>query len=204
MKIIDRLGEYCYPVSILLDIELLNKSIEQLFLDLGVNLPWFLDKLNYGPATTINLTHLPILTGKDRWLKYNGNHDRTLAEGANEKEFTEILEEIKGTYIEYALKTIFSNHKQIYGTEFSGRCQIIASRPTFGYRIHRDLHTEHRYHVPLITDRNFYFLFKDNQEDYSLLHMPADGRAWYLNPRDIYHTVMHVGSQNRIHLLLTS
>lgn len=204
MNIKDNLQSYCFPVALTADINMLNNSVDELLGKLGISREIFLTDLKSAPVATLNLTHLPGLTGEDRWKKYRGNHLSVINNGVSETDFTELISEAAGTYIERIFIEIADMHQYMYGTKFQGRCQLIASRPTHCYSIHKDYHTNHRYHIPLVTDENFLWLFRDHNKDANLVHMPADGRIWYLNPKDIEHTVMHLGNKPRIHILLTS
>ncbi len=203
MKITNSYQRYCYPIYDRLDPEKLSASVDELFSRFGCDRAWFIDRMT--PVATVNLTHLPGLSGPDRWLKHNGSHLRTKSEGVDEHDFTELLSELDGLYLKDVMLSIFGRHEQTFGVPFQGRCQIIGSSAGFSYPMHTDPHTKHRYHIPIQTDRHFYFMFENKLvEDTSLVRMPADGRIWYLNPLDVVHTIVHVGTQPRIHVMLTT
>lgn len=203
MLISDTYKDFCYPTYDQIDLIRLNLEISKLFLALGISKDIFLEGLKTNPVVPLNISYLPGLHGKDRWNKHCGRHFAVKAAMVSETDFTEFLSELKDTYIEEVLNNIFLQHLKKFGTKFQGRCQIVASRPTHCYSIHRDFHTNHRYHIPLETDDNFLWLFKSSR-DINAVHMPADGRIWYLNPKDIEHTVCHLGTVPRMHILLTS
>ena len=114
-----------------------------------------------------------------------------------------MLDELDGSYIKECIDAVKKYHLEKFNSDFIGRIQLISSAPGHTYPFHRDMHTKHRYHIPIITDENFLFFMKEKTELH-VLHLPANGRCWYLNPTDITHTVGHLGKTPRTHLLLTS
>jgi hypothetical protein len=199
------IDQYCYPVEGLkFDREQLKKDCDKLIEKLGFTKYQLDQALNsVYRAHTINLTHLPGLFGDERFMKFNGNHYYVESAGVKEGDFTEPLSELHNTYLKEVMNEIKLYHIDKYGTPFQGRCQLIMSRPGQTYSFHTDSHTKHRYHVPIKTDKDFWFFFK-TPKGLEPVHMPADGRAWYLNPVDVEHTVAHLGSVTRMHLLMTS
>jgi hypothetical protein len=209
MKITDNLEKLCYPIDVQVDIKKLRNSIEEFFSRIGITEEFFTNELTglilpKRAIVTCNLSHLPELTGNDRWLKHRSDHNTVLSEGVKEEDFSEFLEELNGLYIKDVIDQVLQNHFENFKTRFQGRCQFIWSRPTHCYRLHRDPHTKHRYHIPVYTDENFLWIFEKEDRDMNLIHMPANGNVWYLNPRNVKHTVSHMGSVNRLHILLTS
>lgn len=204
MYILNSHGNICYPITQTINLDKLNESVLTLFIRLGISKELFFKDLEKVPVVTLNLSHLPLLVGTDRWKKYAGNHPSVKAQSVSEVDFTQFLSEMDDLYVKEVLDNLFEFHEITFGKKFQGRCQLIASRATQCYKIHRDLHTTHRYHIPLETDERFLWLFEDDNKDITLLHMPADGRIWYLNPVTAKHTVVHVGSAIRLHILLTS
>jgi hypothetical protein len=205
MKVSDNFEEFCYPINgYQYDVKKLRESIVNLLLRVGLNEKYFPDTVNLpSPAKTFNLTHIKGLQGNDRWDKHKESHPVLKDNGIQESDFTEFLCELEGLYIKEVIDEILKNHYNTYKTKFIGRCQLIWSQPRFTYSLHRDVHTKHRYHIPVYTDPEFFWLFEKDL-DYSMVHMPADGRVWYLNPIDVKHTIMHLGRKNRLHILLTS
>jgi len=147
---------------------------------------------------------MPELEGRDRWEKYAGNHQSNTAAGISEINFTKRLEEMEDLYVGEVFNTLFASHLTTFCTHFTGRCQLICTKPATCYSIHIDKHTPHRYHIPVFTDENVLWLFEETSRDINIVHMPADGRIWYLNPVDVKHTLINVGSGNRMHMLFTS
>lgn len=76
------------------------------------------------------------------------------------------------------------------------RTRIMVSRPKTCYSIHRDYSP--RLHLPLITNRQCYFLFKDPAE---FIHMPATGQTYWADTRK-EHTFMNGSLENRLHLVM--
>jgi len=204
MYILNSHGDICYPIEQTVNIDKLNESVSALFIRLGISKELFLKDLEKYLIVTLNISHLSTLTGTDRWKKYAGNHPSLIAQSVSEIDFTQFLTEMDDLYIKEVLDDIFAYHENKFGKKFQGRCQLIASRSPQCYKMHKDLHTSHRYHIPLETDERFLWLFEDDNKDIALLHMPSDGRIWYLNPMTAKHTVIHVGSDIRFHILLTS
>ena len=204
MHLLNSHSDICYPIELNTNLNHLNESVSTLFIRLGISKELFFKDLEKDLIITLNLSHLPTLQGTDRWKKHAGNHPSVKAESVSEIDFTQFLTEMDDLYIKKVIDDVFAYHEIKFGKKFQGRCQLIASRAPQCYKIHRDLHTTHRYHIPLETDERFLWLFEDDDKDITLLHMPADGRTWYLNPITAKHTVIHVGSAIRFHILLTS
>lgn len=196
---IESLQPYCYPIEISTNIDELMSSINVLLSRLGLSLDNINTWCKSNFAYTINLTHLNGLTGSDRWRKYNEGHFTVKAQGVSESNFTEHLEEANDLLIGKLIKQIYEYHEN----KFQGRAQLIWLGANKQYKFHRDLHTPNRYHVPLITNEKCYWLFRDNKNIYNL-HMPADGRIWYLDPINVEHTFRNESQEARLHLLLTS
>jgi len=195
MRTVTQIDKFCYPIEYKIDREKFQNSFYIL-----------LDRLNITDITYdsngwfgINLTHLPGLEGSDRWQKHIGNHSVVKSEGVNETDFVEHLLEMKDLYIGQTIKDVQKQHAGI----FQGRVQLIWLGPNTSYPLHKDLHTTSRYHIPLITNENCFWIFKDNTEDYQL-HMPADNRVWFVDPANILHTFINNSNTARCHLVMTS
>lgn len=195
MKEVDTLPPYCYPLEgISVDQSKLYSSIITLLNRLCLDI----DDINAKPGFAINLTHLPGLTGEEAWRNYSAGHLRLVEQGINEGDFTEHLVAAKDLYVGELVQAIYQRH-----LGFQGRCQLIWLGARNGYNFHTDPHTPNRYHVPVITNPECYWLFKDHVDVYKL-HMPADERVWYLDPINIKHTFHNGSNTSRLHLLLTS
>lgn len=200
----DRFLGAAEPVQELeLDVLRLRSEVSQLTGRLRVPEGWIEEQQKIAGVCAINLTHLPGLQGHHRWTRHRSNH-QYLDQGVREGDFTERLAELQGTYLSEVIDLIAARHQAHWGTEFQGRHQLVWLSPEYCYPMHKDDHTAHRYHVPLISDPYCWFLFETDDGDIHRVWMPADGRVWYLNPHRYSHTVVHLGYTPRLHLLLTS
>jgi hypothetical protein len=192
MRTVTQIDKWCYPIEYRIDREKFQNSFHILLDRLNVtynNSSWF----------SINLTHLPGLVGQDRWKKYTGKHSIVKLEGVNEADFVEHLSEMKDLYIGQVIQDIQEQHTGI----FQGRIQLVWLGPNSSYPLHKDLHTTSRYHIPLITNENCFWIFKTETDDYQL-HMPTDNRVWFVDPKNITHTFINNSNTTRCHLVMTS
>ena len=192
MRTITQLDKFCYPIKYTIDRNKFENSFRILLdrLDITYNdNSWF----------SINLTHLPGLVGQDRWKKYIGKHPVVKSEGVDESDFVEHLSEMQDLYIGQVIRDIQEQHTGI----FQGRIQLVWLGPNGSYPLHKDLHTASRYHIPLITNEKCFWVFRTDTEDYRL-HMPADDRVWFVDPKNILHTFINDSNTTRCHLIMTS
>jgi hypothetical protein len=192
MNTITHVPNLCYPIEYKIDRPRFNESFEILLERLGVT-------YDNNSHFSVNLTHLPGLTGRDRWAKFTGKHTVLKAAGINEADFTEHLEEAKDLYIGQVIRDVIAQHQ---GT-FQGRIQLIWLGSGMKYPIHRDLHTPSRYHIPIITNPDCYWNFSRVSQILKL-HMPADERVWFLDTVNLSHTFINDSDFNRCHLVMTS
>lgn len=75
------------------------------------------------------------------------------------------------------------------------RLRIMAIPPKRVYSMHRDLMP--RIHLPIKTNSQCYFIFKDPCE---IHHLPAEGNAFWVDTTR-FHTFMNGGNDVRIHLV---
>lgn len=190
----------CYPIDVTVDIAILKVACERLIQDL-VGDDWK-EKTSNRPFMTINLTHPKGVEKRDRYWKYNGSHE-AIKDIIDESEFTETPEAVQRSYIGQTMQRIKDRHSRIIKKPFVGRCQLIWVNKNACYPLHNDYHTPHRYHVPIWTHPDVWWVFR-YQKDIQLMHMPADGRAWYLDPIQHEHSVINLSDQPRCHLLMTS
>ena len=201
MKTVKEILNYCYPIDYTVDYDKLYNSILILLERLGLNINIINQQCQIKFAHAINLTYQPGLTGMDRWSKFNGQHDHVVFHGANETNFTEFLEEMHDLYIGEVIRDVYKHHN----SRFQGRAQLIWLGAHQKYTMHKDPHTPNRYHIPILTNHLCYWVFaKDLKEEPVKLHMPADGRVWYVNPVALYHNFVNDSPLPRLHLLLTS
>ena len=197
MITVQNIPDVCYPIELTVDIGRLIGDVSIIknrigFLDDGMKSP-------SGVGTSINLTHLPGLTGESAWRQHSGQHSRLKADYIDEIDFTERLWAIKDLYINQVMDMIID----IHGRPFVGRSQLVWLYPRQYYPPHRDHHTPHRYHVAIETNDACRWVFLSDTETFDL-HMPADGRVWYLDPISMKHTIRNGGTVPRLHILMTS
>ena len=199
MKEINTLPPYCYPLDMKVDMNLLLDSVDVLLTRLGLSLTEINELCKTRRGFSINLTHLPVLQGADRWNLYTKLHPELKKQGVCESNFSTHLLESQDLLIGKLIHDIYAQHPG----KFQGRVQLGWLSGNNSYPFHTDPHTPHRYHVPLITNEKCFWLLRNSEEVYKL-HMPADGRVWYLNPTKLEHSVINESDSARLHLLLTS
>jgi hypothetical protein len=203
ITIVKDLPPYCFQLDYTIDHEQLMNSLSVLMDRIGQNMEIIHSKLLTDMrGYCLNLTHLPGMTGDDRFLKHTGKHGVVKSEGVDEKDFAEHLSESQDLYIGQVIHDLYKQHPG----KFQGRANLLWLGPNRRYDFHNDPHTPHRYHVPMITNEECYFLFRNSSlasnTDYRI-HMPT-GTAWYLDPVNMYHTFVNNSNTPRLHLLLTS
>lgn len=195
----------CYPIELVVDHARLKAAARKLIHDevfLG-DAQWE-EKVDSRPFFTVNLNHVPELTGKqERWTKFSSGYAVT-KHYVREENFTVIPAEVESSYIGEVMRAIRERHLREHGTVFNGRCQLIWVNSKACYTLHKDHHTAHRYHVALWTNELAWWIFRNSKHEVCTMHMPTDGRVWYLDPILEEHTVVNLGSTNRCHLLMTS
>jgi len=197
------LKPYCFQLDYEIDYNKLMDSFVVLMSRIGQDTDVIHNNLLNGTkAYCLNLTHLPGMVGNDRFLKHTGKHNTVKSEGVDEKDFSEHLSEMQDLYIGQVIRDLYNQHNG----KFQGRVNLLWLGPNHRYDFHNDPHTPTRYHVPLITNKECYFLLRDNvllSNKLYRIHMPA-GTAWYLDPINMYHTFVNNSTTPRLHLLLTS
>jgi len=154
----------------------------------------------------INLTYHRRITGIDRFLMLtHGYKDlkEVHEQDVWEHDFNEMTDAIKSSYIGQLFEQIGEFHLAKHGTPIKGRHQLVWIAPGQCYDLHKDKHTPYRYHIPIRTEPNVIWLFRQGA-DLDLVHMPADGRVWELDPIKAEHTVSNYSNSLRLHLIMTS
>lgn len=200
MKQVYSIPEYCYPIDYCVDHGRLLESINILLSRLGLDMDMINQECLTKFAYTVNLTHLPHLVGPSRWSQYAGNHPSVARQGVREVDFTTHLDEMSDLYLGQVLKDLYQQHPG----PFQGRVQLIWLGANQRYPMHRDPHAPNRYHIPIITNASCYWILEEPGQDTVTLHMPADGRVWYLNPVVLRHTFVNDSDRPRLHVLLTN
>ena len=109
-------------------------------------------------------------------------------EAIDESQYTEFVEEFKGTYFEEVYNILSKQYNL-------GRMRLLLLEPRTSLSWHRD--PEPRLHIPVMTNPGAHLCIDD-----TLKHLPADGSVWFTDTRN-YHTVFNGGEENRIHLVAT-
>ena len=200
MKEVTTLPPFCYPLDMTVDVNLLLESVDILLKRLGLNLADINEMCRTQKGLSLNLTHLPEMQGTDRWKNHAAQRPELKKRGICESNFTEHLLESQDLAIGKLVHEIYEKHPG----KFQGRTQLVWLGANSGYPFHKDPHTPHRYHVPLITNEKCFWLLKDQDKEVCKLHMPADGRVWYLDPTNLEHTFHNESDGARLHLLLAS
>ena len=197
---VQKLYNYYFPISLEINHNRLLEDLDTLLSRLGLSNEYIEKKCKTDFGFTINLTHLSELTGNDRWGKYAQGHDHLCELGINELYFTEHLKETQDLYLGQLIHQLYKQHP----TPFQGRAQLVWLGAKRKYKFHIDMHTPHRYHVPLITNEDCYWMLKEkNKNEIYKLHMPV-GNVWYVDPINIEHTFVNDSESVRLHLILTS
>jgi hypothetical protein len=215
---VNTMEPYCWPLDIPVDKEQLLENWFELFKKLGYSYKSivelmrndFVEKYKQlgNPrdpiAWDMNLTHYPKLTGDDRWRKFRGTVEWIKSDGGDPKRATELLSELKGTYLEKLIETVFDHHSRTFNREFKGQLNITWVGAGQRYNLHNDSNIHLRYHIPIITHPSVVWMFQDqeNTDKFYKMHMPV-GEIWMLNPVQIVHTVFNKWDTPRAHLLLS-
>lgn len=198
MKIIQHLDNYYFPISLEINHNRLLEDLSILLSRLGLSIEDIEKQCETDVGLAINLTHLPEVTGSDRWEKYTKGHEHLFEIGVNELYFTEHLKETQDLYLGQLIHQLYKQHPK----PFQGRAQLSWLGPKRQFNLHRDFHTPHRYHIPLITNKKCYWILQEKNKIYKL-HMPI-GNAWYVDPINIEHAFVNSSESVRLHLTLTS
>lgn len=193
---------FCYKIPMTVELDRLKESILTFIDRLGITETEIEDWLVRHKNKTsypINLTHLPRLKSKtSRALAYRDNHGMLQILKVDEKDFTVFMEEMSDLYLGEVVQAVYNQHSG----KFQGRAQLTWLGNHRQFDFHTDPHTPNRYHIPVITNRDCYWLFRQEGHVYKL-HMPADGSVWYIDP-SVEHTFVNDSDFTRLHILFTS
>lgn len=212
------MSPYCFPLNMDVNKQLLLQSWFELFNRLGYDYNTMVDMLREdfvekykqlgNPTDPIawdmNISYMPGLENDDRWRKFRGTIDWIRDEGGDPRLASELLTELDGLYIGDLIKRILAYHKEDTGRDFKGQVNILFVGVGQRYNLHNDSNLHLRYHIPIITHPNAFWLFQDMTEHdkFYTMHMPF-GEVWKLNPIDIVHTVVNKWDTPRAHLVLS-
>lgn len=104
----------------------------------------------------------------------------------DESEFSELVEDFKGTYFEYV-------HQELTKRYPIGRMRILLKEVYNCNSWHRD--PEPRLHIPIYTNPGALFIV-----NHHCTHLPADGSVYFTDTRG-YHTALNGGENNRVHIV---
>jgi hypothetical protein len=193
---------FCYRTSLTVDIDRLRNDIDVFISRVDITTEIIEDWLKKNKnkiSYTINLTHLPKLTSKTtQSMAYRGDHLDLQRLKVDEQDFTVFIDAMLDLYLGEVVQEVYKFHPG----KFQGRSQLSWVGSKRQFPSHRDPHTPNRYHIPVNTNTECYWLFKYENELYKL-HMPADGSVWYVNPT-VEHTFVNDSTNTRLHVLLTS
>jgi len=111
----------------------------------------------------------------------------------DERNYTELEEWAKGTYIEEVLN-LFSEPT---------RTRFCVIEPGGYIKPHIDYNTDYsvRYQIPITTNDWCHVGVQRKGESPDLVHLPADGSVWFMN-QGYNHAAWNMGKTDRIHLII--
>lgn len=130
--------------------------------------------------------------------EYNDKAERhymNLHADDDERNYTKLVNWVRGTYIEEVLNKFKSQYT---------RCRFNVVRPG-GYILpHIDYNTDYsvRYQIPIQTNDWSYFGIQRKNEKPDVRHFPADGSTWFFNP-GWNHSAWNMGKTDRIHMIIS-
>ena len=130
--------------------------------------------------------------------EYNDKAERhymNLHADDDERNYTKLVDWVRGTYIEEVLNKFKSQYT---------RCRFNVVRPG-GYILpHIDYNTDYsvRYQIPIQTNDWSYFGIQRKNEKPDVRHFPADGSTWFFNP-GWNHSAWNMGKTDRIHMIIS-
>jgi hypothetical protein len=210
-QVVTELPPHCVRIDIDIDDKKLVASFFELFSKLNYTYDEFVkkglaDSANLtaieNVAWSMNLNYLPELVGEDRWSKYRGVTESIITQGISPVDFTASLEELNSTYLKEVIESVTDYYHLKFNKIFRGTVELVwvASGQQYQFHIDHEL-CGVRYHVPIITNDQANWLFKD-RDAVIKMHMPV-GTAWEFWPRSIEHTVLNGGTEPRVHLIIT-
>jgi len=135
---------------------------------------------------------IPVTNYKD--ASYTHPNPATgLASEGDERNYTNLEDWAKGTYIEEVLNA-FSKPTRV-------RFCII--EPGGYIKPHIDYNTDYgvRYQIPIVTNDWCHVGVQRKGEKPEIIHMPADGSVWFMN-QGYNHAAWNMGKTDRIHLIV--
>jgi hypothetical protein len=122
--------------------------------------------------------------------------------GIHDRMFTETLEELKSTYLYTIIEQVYIKHKETTGRDFKGKIHCLWLDKHERYELHTDYsHNPIRYHIPIVTNRDVFWIFQENDTFYKL-YMDV-GTVWQFFPLEIMHSVVNNSETPRVHLIVS-
>jgi|TARA_B110000444_G_C18792897_1_gene573343 hypothetical protein len=169
------------------DIDKLRDAVDKLsdgkgFVDLGSG---------FQATTLTKRPNFSVISDNDLSGRFYTRTDDTLEEYAredivDESEFTDFVDEYKGTYFEYV-------HQELSKRYPIGRMRVLLKEVYNCNSWHRD--PEPRLHIPVYTNPGALFIV-----NHHCTHLPADGSVYFTDTRG-YHTALNGGESNRVHIV---
>ena len=180
----------------------INVDVEKLLAVINDNkdkLDKYRDYLNNGCDTFSThcndaYVQVPITSFKDEGYLIPNNKTGRTPEG-DERNYQQIVDWAKGTYIEEVLKSFKSK---------ATRTRLIIMKPKGFILPHMDYNTSYsvRYHIPIQTNPWSYMGIQRKNELPEVKHLPADGGVWFIN-QGWKHSAWNLGQTDRIHLIVS-
>ncbi len=108
--------------------------------------------------------------------------------------FNQYCDEVVGRYIQEVCNDVERVVREYYWLDV-GRIRLLKMESKTCLSYHRDPQDVVRYHIPIITNEDVFFIIDDNVEK-----MPEEGRLYSIDP-GYKHTVVNAGKVSRIHLV---
>ncbi|MDG1858669.1 MAG: hypothetical protein P8I94_06180 [Emcibacteraceae bacterium] len=142
-------------------------------------------------ATLTKRPNVSVVSDNDLSGRFYTRTDDTLQEYArddivDESEFTELVNDYKGTYLEYV-------HQELTKRYPIGRMRVLLKGVYNCNSWHRD--PEPRLHIPIYTNPGALFIV-----NHHCTHLPADGSVYFTDTRG-YHTALNGGEDDRVHIV---
>lgn len=112
---------------------------------------------------------------------------------AKEEDFTAYIPQLGNNYLIDVCEAIVPIALQ-YGVAL-GRARLLNMKPKSTLTYHMDTGAAYRFHVPIITNANVFFVTND------LVDRMSDVGRLYVYRTDVHHTVVNASRQDRLHLV---
>jgi len=117
---------------------------------------------------------------------------------AKEQDFDTIISQFKDTYLASVINDVQLYAKQKYNLTI-GRSRLMVLRPKSCLTIHTDIGATIRFHVPITTNPDCFFVH--NLPEPVVSNMPSVGQL-YTFDSSVPHTAINASRENRIHLVM--